>query len=491
MKSRISIVIIVTFFAFLLRLPLLNGSFWMDEAAQAIESMRPFSEQHLISGDFQPPLYHYWVHFFTNVNLSEAWLRLASLIPGVGVIALIFMLPSSSKQERAALTVGAVLTSLSAFHVFYSQELRQYMLAAFWAILSWVLLFRWIQEKSRKTGFALALVHAAGLYSMYVYPFSFLAQGLYVLFHERKHLRGFIGISIIASALFAPWIPSFKEQLRVGTTLQRSLPGWSEVVSTPQIKALPMVLLKFSGGGKSIDLTVFNVLYYGIPLILFAVMVWNARKRVPTYLWYWGGVSVFLSWFVSFIVPVISPKRVLFALPAFFLLMGYGIQFVRAKQVRKALLIMFIAYQTMGLVLYWTTPAMQREDWRTAITTIHRRFSENNTIAVFGFPEPFAPWRFYELRYEQQYPTVSFPTVPVSKKIADIQMKPSLQYARVVVFDYLLDLTDPNRYIEAQLRENGYRQVGLLDTKNIGFIRVFEREAVQQIAHTESEINKE
>ena len=44
--------------ALLLRLILINSSFWLDEAAQALESIRPLSQQLQIQNDFQPPLYH-------------------------------------------------------------------------------------------------------------------------------------------------------------------------------------------------------------------------------------------------------------------------------------------------------------------------------------------------------------------------------------------------------------------------------------------------
>ena len=47
-----------------IRLIHLSQSFWLDEAAQALESARPLTEQFELSGDFQPPLFHLLVYLF-------------------------------------------------------------------------------------------------------------------------------------------------------------------------------------------------------------------------------------------------------------------------------------------------------------------------------------------------------------------------------------------------------------------------------------------
>lgn len=72
--------IAILLLALILRLLLINHSFWLDEAAQAIESARPLSQQLEIAKDFQPPLFHLWLHLFTYLSHAEWWLRLASLI---------------------------------------------------------------------------------------------------------------------------------------------------------------------------------------------------------------------------------------------------------------------------------------------------------------------------------------------------------------------------------------------------------------------------
>jgi len=66
--------------AFFLRLVRVNDSFWLDEAAQALESLRPLKEQLQIAYDFQPPLYHLLVHFISRFCAEEWWLQESLLL---------------------------------------------------------------------------------------------------------------------------------------------------------------------------------------------------------------------------------------------------------------------------------------------------------------------------------------------------------------------------------------------------------------------------
>ena len=132
LNHKSSLIYLILFVALLLRLPLLSGSFWLDEAAQALESVRPLSQQLNITSDFQPPLFHLVVHFLSLVSHAEWWLRLASLIPGLITIYFTFRIgcrfsgspdEASAKSGRLVGLIAGLLLATSQFHVFYSQEL--------------------------------------------------------------------------------------------------------------------------------------------------------------------------------------------------------------------------------------------------------------------------------------------------------------------------------------------------------------------------------
>ncbi len=136
--------------AIAVRIPLLNGSFWLDEAAQMLESARPFSEQLNIAKDFQPPLFHYLIFFAMRINANEWFVRLVgALIPGVLTVLVTYVFTKKLWNTTTAVLTTA-LVATSSFHVYFSQELRPYSLAALWGLLSSYLLLRICTENGKK-----------------------------------------------------------------------------------------------------------------------------------------------------------------------------------------------------------------------------------------------------------------------------------------------------------------------------------------------------
>src|SRR3990172_2265418 len=104
-------IIPILLLTFVLRLVNLNQSFWLDEAAQVIESARPFSQQTDIAADFQPPGYHFLLHFCMLASHSESWIRLLSVFFGTGSIYLIYHLAKFFFGKPAALSAGVFLAA--------------------------------------------------------------------------------------------------------------------------------------------------------------------------------------------------------------------------------------------------------------------------------------------------------------------------------------------------------------------------------------------
>jgi uncharacterized membrane protein len=167
-----------------LRLILINQSFWLDEAAQAIESARPLAEQFDIVGDFQPPLFHLLVHWLMQVGNMEWWLRMASLVPGLITIVYTYKIAKVMFGKTSALMAGLMMAT-SGFHVYYSQELRPYSLAAMWGTMSmWY--FLTLLKKSNGWSWRYVLTTVAGLYTMYLLPFLTVTQ---LLIAFKKNMK--------------------------------------------------------------------------------------------------------------------------------------------------------------------------------------------------------------------------------------------------------------------------------------------------------------
>jgi len=478
---------LIILLALVLRTIHLSGSFWLDEAAQALESSRPFSQQLQIAQDFQPPLLHLFLHPFTIFSTSEWWLRLfGAVIPGLLTIIFTYKIAREHWGERVAI-ISSLLLATSSLHLYFSQELRPYSLPACIAVIGWWLLLRWSkQPKSIKLAVAFMITSALGLLSTYLYPFLLVSQWVAVLFLFSKNRVNVASWFVGAGILFIPWMPFFMNQLQIGQTLRTTLPGWDQVVSTPQLKAPLLVMAKFLFGIVDLELDLAfvstTVLILGVLTCLFAKS-WqiskDADRKKLTAALVWFLLPLLLAWLVSWAVPVVQPKRVLFLLPAFYLVSAIGLDWSlrQKKKIIKRLgqlaFACLIAINVWGVAQYATNPLLQREDWRVAVQKLEETFPSEKSVVVFSFPEPFAPWRWYQ---KSDMDTLGIGPVgsSESREVRDL-LEPIADYTYVISFDYLTDLTDPQKKVHEEILNFGFVEAELFDYPNIGYIRTYVR----------------
>lgn len=469
--------------AIVLRIPHLTGSFWLDEAAQALESSRPFTQQLLIRGDFQPPLIHYLTHFSLYFSDSEWWLRtIAALIPGLITIGVFYKITNLWFSKKVAIWSTLLLTT-SSFHIFFSQELRPYSLPAMFALLSWYFLNK---ENNFKNLAIFTLATIGGLYSSYLYPLVLITQGLWTIIFRKKTWQKFLTTAILSALAFLPWMPSFLDQLSAGGDVREQLPGWDQVVSLTQGKAIFLTLGKFLFGLDKIDLTplvflsLLSLLLIGLCLgkdLYLEIKKENnhftkvKNKYLQVLLIFF--TPLLLAWLISFAVPVLSPKRVLYLLPFFYLLIVAPLDFLPKKTAPVLLILTVFFINIFTTTHYYFDKNLQREDWRTLHTQIIKRFEDKNAIAVFSHPEAFSPWRWYD---GTDFPSLATGTLSVSQ-VPDLSEKFKVinDYQYVLVFDYLRTLSDPENKIMETVSSFGFKEIEVIDTPNIGFVRIYAR----------------
>jgi uncharacterized membrane protein len=455
--------------ALLLRLPLLNGSFWLDEAAQALESVRPLSQQLDIAADFQPPLYHLWLHLFTYFGTAEWWLRLASLIPGIVTIYFTIKIANQFTSTKRALLAGLLLAT-SQFHLFYSQELRPYMFATMWATIATYYFFIWLYQSKSNLNYWYLCASILGWYSTYLFPLIHLPHlVIAALYHRAKIIPLLKHLAIILLA-FIPWLSSFFNQLKIGLALTQNLPGWSEVVSLPLFKSLPLTLAKLLIGRIPFNLEPQPIFLSLLILIPFAYFGYKALKNIS-----YSYISMLLivvpltaAFFISIFVPVLEPKRLLFLLPFMYLLVTIHLTFNRLE---LSLIAMLLTGNLLAVGMYFDIPDLQREPWREAVVQIEFLAPRHSAI-VFAFNAPFAPWHWYQ---SQELTTYSLPANrPVDPQALN-QLAPALNHPDLFLFEYLMDLTDPDRQIISWLQQNGFSEVGFIQQPGIGKIYHFQK----------------
>ncbi len=495
------IIWIILLLSLILRLPFLSGSFWMDEAAQALESARLFSQQLDIIPDFQPPLMHYLVHFAMYLSKEEWWLRtIGALIPGLITIWGTYRVGKLYSNKVGLL--AALLLATNSLHIFYSQELRPYSLPAMWAILSWLTLLSNKQKERNKKSiirnpkFVLLyfITTTLGMYSSYLYPFLVLSQATYVLILNRKIIKQYLLAASCSLLAFLPWLPTFFQQLTVGQSWRLEMPGWENIVSITQLKAIPLVIGKFIYGVMDLEFSWFFILsglviVTSISYLIFThlyshIVIRNPKNKqlyyYATILLIYFLIPLLTSYAISFIVPVVRPKRLLFLLPSFYLLISYIVtesQSVKVSKLRKPtaylLLTTILTINAISTVSYYTNPKLQRENWTSLKTKIENKYDPAESIIVFSFNDEFAPWQWYD---RDQYTTLATGKLNIdSVENLEQTLKPINDYRYVLVFDYLRDITDPEDQLLTTIESFGYNEVDTIDQVNIGFVRVFAR----------------
>lgn len=477
-------VLFILNFALLLRLPLLNGSFWLDEAAQALESTRPWWQQFSIAADFQPPFYHLVVHGLQYISHAEWWLRLASLVPAIGSIFVAMLAVRLWATPKAALLTGLLL-SVANIHIFFSQELRPYMWGVFWGVCSWYCLSLWLQattaSKQMRWLVVLVIVNALGALSSYVFIFWWITQWIVMIMMRPRSWWQITSAFSVSGLFFGVWWPWFWEQWQVGQALRAQLPGWSAVVSVPFLKAIPLTLGKFITGVIELDVNLpFLVSVGGWWSVFGGSAVWTWWKTRKTHPVLHTGLkvaillvvlSLVITWVFTLFTPVLAPKRVLYVFPLTLAIIGFITQYRR--QVGAFLATWFLLWQVFATWSYWNQPVLQRENWRSLAGEIEHSFSATNTALVFAFDGPFPPWDWYE---QEDWTTFVTGTQPPKDYAAVEDRLQGIQaFEHVLVFDYLRDLTDPERKIDFVLSEWGYDEIGAITYPGIGPVRMWVR----------------
>ncbi len=484
--------------ALLLRLPLLNGSFWLDEAAQALESLRPLSQQFQLAHDFQPPLFHLLIHFALYFGKSELWLRLiGAVLPGlITIFFLMLTLRQQSPRYKTISLLAGFLLATNSWHIFYSQELRPYALPAMFATISWYLILRLEryprqQRKAKRIQLGLlALVTASGCYTSYLYPLLILSQLAYLVYlywlkeESRRPIGQMIGAILVASATFLAWWPHLAQQLAVSHQLRQALPQWQTVVSIPQVKGLFLVFAKFTFGVLRVDVNLgwmsLSFWLAGLSLFLF----WQAwrkkswRRQITPFL-FWLIIPIIAAWLISFFIPVLRPKRLLFALPALDALWAWliivGLNHRPRRSWRSwpawALVLSLFLIQIYADGAYFSQPQLQREPWRQAIQRLVKRYP-SGTLALFDYVNVYSPWRWYA---PINYPVLTTGRLNINQvKHLSQRLQPVKHYSQVITFDYLTDLTDHQRKLNQALVQLGFEEKTVFQYPNIGFVRVYQ-----------------
>jgi mannosyltransferase len=474
------IILPILFLGIVLRLINLDQSLWLDEAISTLAA-RDFSYLGIIFDflriDNHPPVFYLllrvWgqVFGFTDINL-----RFLPVLLGTALIYVVYKIGLRFEVSKKTAATASILVSTSPLLVYFSQEVRMYILITLLCAAQ-IFVYLLIEKKSGVLKWVIfSLLNCLLFFSDYITVFFFPVFIFYPVLQKnfkllKNTLIGFIPLLF----LFLLWYPFFDAQLIKNKELVNIFPGWENIVGGATFKNLAVAWMKFVLGRISFEP---KIIYYGLVGIFSIPLLYGLYLNCKNYkkyllLWLWFFIPIASGFLFSLWIPVFNYFRFIYVLPAMLILTAVGLS-QASRLVRVGLLGFLILGNITGLFIYYADPSQQRENWRQAVGFIEENASPGDVV-VFEFFEPFAPYKWYESgKVDLLGATDSYYANEENtrRKLEEgISGKTGVFY-----FEYLRDLTDPQKIVEKKLIEEGFSKDKIInDFYNIGQVSYYKK----------------
>lgn len=189
-----------------------NQNIWWDEGHAVLTARQSLVQvTNITAHDVHPPLYLWMLHGWLRLTgETEFAVRYLSLIGGMLTISLTYVIARRTIGRRAALLATLLITA-ARFHVWWSQEARMYVWAAFWASLS-IYFFLRLRQAQSSAWWSYVLSSLAALYTLYLSALVLVVQNLFVLCtvwrqpQRRRFLLNWALGQLAILALYTPWL---------------------------------------------------------------------------------------------------------------------------------------------------------------------------------------------------------------------------------------------------------------------------------------------
>lgn len=463
---------LILFLGLALRFVAINQSLWLDEAIGALvvksqnylQILREFTLH-----DNHPPLYYLALKLWSDIfGYSEVALRSLSVLFGVLTIFLVYKIGKLISPRLGAL--AALFLATSPFAIYYSQEARMYTMAGALAAAAF---YFFLQKKWVFFSLSITALVFTDYMPVFLLP-VFWVMGVLAK-KDKVWWRSLILTHIPLAILGIAWAPTFLAQSAAGQWLLANLPEWQKVAGGATLKQAALVWMKFTLGRITFADKNFYYLLVGVSSIPFIVVLykaWQQRKKVLDF-WLFLVGPLALGFIISFFFPAFIYFRYLYVVPAFYLLLAWGVDNFKNLRIKYSLLLALLAANSIGWGIYVSQPAQQREQWRQAVAFVEEK-AKPNEVVLFNFTEPFAPYQWYSKNTVKAAGGTDF-LLANEEKSREITKKALLSIKGVYYFEYLWELHDPKRVVERTVEEEGFIKVSAFDFPGVGAVSYWKR----------------
>jgi mannosyltransferase len=382
--------ILITLLAMGLRLfHLGQQSFWLDESVSFVRAIVPLqaSIENILAIGIHVPLYFLLLRPVAFVGQSETILRFPSVVFAVLSIPMMYQVGCLCLGRPAGL-LGTFLLALNPFHLWYSQEARMYTMVMFFVLGSIYFFLRGIRENTWGVWAGLVIFSTLAYETHYFALQIALVQFAFILCRFQilhRVFRKWIICQGLAFLPLIPWLIAYFSQDVVAIGI-----GW---IKRPTLLAPLQTLWAFSSnhGGS---LTPIGLLLLGF------LLLWGFLTHQPAYsdhklfLALWLGLPIMVTWLISQRRPIYDPRYLIVVLPAYLVLLAYGVVSVPHRILKWALAITLVAIMASSSIRIYFDPVFLKQNWRGAANYVQSSAQANDVIAVERF-EDIAALKYY------------------------------------------------------------------------------------------------
>ncbi len=367
-------------------------SLWLDEGTSLRIARLKAREIIKLESDANPPLYYLILHFWIKIfGDSEFSLRFPSVIFGSAAIFIVFKLLSSFDREVALLS--SLLTSISTFLVFYSQEARAYSLFLMISTLSYLFLLEALKRGEMKFFIFYTLSVVLMLYTHIYSFFIVFSHIVFVLLCYANRIKKFLFFFFLSLLFYIPRaivvLNQAKKIVSQGFWLPK--PGLIDIGKT---------LIQFSGAtypmprdeAGNVILKSFIIEYSSSAILLFIfgvlifVLHWNFKRVNPErrkfifMLWIWFLSPIVLPFILSqFLTSFYFTRYAIPSSVAFYMLASMGMEFIH-KKFKNVVLLLILLLSAINLGWYYAKT--NKEQWREAVKFVEEKAQQNDLVVA-------------------------------------------------------------------------------------------------------------
>ncbi|MGD9148398.1 MAG: glycosyltransferase family 39 protein, partial [Anaerolineae bacterium] len=378
---------------------------WWDEGwSLFFATIDPGSMLERTAVDIHPPLYYLLLNLWLKLcGTSAGSARLLSVFLGTATVPLLYAMGRRMLGPRSGLA-AAFLLAISPLHIYYSQEVRMYVLVTLLGLAATYFARQW--NPGRWAGgiwLGYVLAATAALYTQYYAGFLLLALNLVILIRWLRRrkvgslpaapvrgLGSWLGAQVAVFLLFLPWLWYASGKLLSYVRFKVSV---EQDPSLGLFTYLARHLAAFTWGHAEGLLAgwwwVGLLPPLALALALGLVLWWRSRSKAagsrgPGNLadWELGGpsflilaVALLCGFVVNLLFPFNPPRSerlLLLALPVYLLLVTAGLLILRRyrRPLAVASAASFVVLAIVSLSFLYTVPRYPDDDYRPLVARV-------------------------------------------------------------------------------------------------------------------------